>query len=580
MAANDQVLLDTLFNQRKALMTGLSDDGECFEIFTFEQILKQYDLSYDELVAGRIGDGGDGGIDGFYTFVGGELVDEDTSLDIFRRGVQINVYIIQSKRTASFGEIPVERVTSTVLDLFNLTMNEAELEQHYNAGLVKRAMLFRSTLIELQNRHPTLTINFAYATRGDANEIHVNVRHKAEIFKEKVSGQFHGATVRAIFLGARELLDLARQENSYTLQLQFLENYIARGTDNYIILASLNDYYDFVTDEQENLRRYIFEANVRDYEGAVEVNQDIRFTLEANDALDFWWLNNGITVIASRASIAGKTITLDDVQIVNGLQTTTTIHGFMNSTGGRSSPVAGKAILVRIIVTTDGETRDRIIKATNFQTRVTAASLRATDKLQRDIEEFFQHKGWFYDRRKNYYKNLGKPADRIIGITYLAQSIMAVVLQQPDNSRARPSSIIKSQESYEKVFAPTIPLEVYFYCATTMRTIDRVSKGMAALPASAVNIDKSNFRFHVATLLAIRSLGKISYCAEDIKNLADKEVPPEIFDETVNQLLDLLDQYCTEKSTHAFDVIAKSRDFVAFMIEKALPSRKWKPRVK
>ena len=59
-------------------------------------------------------------------------------------------------------------------------------------------------------------------------------------------------------------------------------------------------------------------------------------------------------------------------------------------------------------MTADAPTRDQVIRATNRQTAVSDASLRATDDVQRQIENYFLTKGWYYDRRKNFYKNEGK----------------------------------------------------------------------------------------------------------------------------------------------------------------------------
>jgi len=53
-----------------------------------------------------------------------------------------------------------------------------------------------------------------------------------------------------------------------------------------------------------------------------------------------------------------------------------------------------RSILVRVIVTEDAESRDRIIRATNSQTDIPSASLRATDKIHRDIEDFFATRGF------------------------------------------------------------------------------------------------------------------------------------------------------------------------------------------
>ena len=214
------------------------------------------------------------------------------------------------------------------------------------------------------------------------------------------------------------------------------------------------DYVTFLSDSDGNLIRHIFDWNVRDYQGNIEINKEIRSSLEDEEAPDFWWLNNGVTIICSRASIQGKTYTLDDVQIVNGLQTSyTTFHAL--SAAEKQHPVFERTLLVRILQTEDPATRDRVIRATNRQTSVPEASLRATDDTQRRIEAFFASNDLYYDRRKNYYRNNGRPMDRIIGIPLLAQTIMAVGLSRPDNSRARPSSLLKSDKDYQTIFQVT-----------------------------------------------------------------------------------------------------------------------------
>lgn len=44
-------------------------------------------------------------------------------------------------------------------------------------------------------------------------------------------------------------------------------------------------------------------------------------TLEAQDEIDFWNLNNGITLLTSSATLYDDTIEAENIQIVNGLQT-------------------------------------------------------------------------------------------------------------------------------------------------------------------------------------------------------------------------------------------------------------------
>lgn len=153
--------------------------------------------------------------------------------------------------------------------------------------------------------------------------MHPAVVEKGKGLREAFEELLSGCNAEVRFLGAKELLEEARKNPSHTLSLRFVESAISVES-SYIVLANLYDYFDFVTDDG-SLRKYIFESNVRDFQGNVEVNNDIKTSLEQPDAPEFWWLNNGVTIIASKASISGKVLALDDVQIVNGLQTSVRI---------------------------------------------------------------------------------------------------------------------------------------------------------------------------------------------------------------------------------------------------------------
>ena len=319
MATNEVILLDNTLRQRKAQIASSLSDSDFFEVFSFEQVLKNYDLSYDELLYGKVGASRDGGIDGFFTFINGELLNEDTEVSEIKRGAAVALFLIQAKRSPSFSEAAIDRLNATIADLFNLENDLSDFRTYYDADLIDKADLFRNTYVALLARHPNLSIKYVYASKGSTSNIHPNVHNRVETLIETTERFFPGSKVNFEFFGARELLDASRVEKSYTLQVRFLEHYISRAEDNYVVLSSLKDYFEFITDENGNLRRYIFESNVRDWQGNVEVNRDIRKTLESGDDIDFWWLNNGITVLTSKATIAGRTITLDDVQIVNGL---------------------------------------------------------------------------------------------------------------------------------------------------------------------------------------------------------------------------------------------------------------------
>lgn len=575
MAGNDSIVLDNIIKQKINNNDNVLPDDEFFEIFTFEQILKKYDLSYDELSYGKIGGGDDGGIDGFFIFINNDFVSEDTEFDNFKKSPCIQLFLIQSKRSDSFSEKAIEKWISTIMNIFDLEKNIEQIKKYYNSDLINKVDFFRDMYLNLASQHPSIEITYVYASKGDVSAINQKVYNQSEVLKENTVRYFSGAKVNVSFVGARELIDSSRLEKSYTLQLKFIENYISRGEDNYVILASLKDYYNFVTYDNNELRTYIFAFNVRDYQGSnVEVNKDIKFTLESDEKLDFWWLNNGITILSSRASVAGKTISLDDVQVVNGLQTTNTIYHYIkNRENGNKVLKEERAILIKIVVTNDPETRDRVIKATNFQTPIPPASLKATDPIQLDIENFFLSHEWFYDRRKNYYKNTGKALDRIISIPYLAQSVIAIVFHEPDIARSRPSSILKKDNDYKRVFSQKISLEVYLFCAKTMKKLESFIRGVASSKASNLPINEnwkhaSPIRiliFHLGMLLVVKILNKTDYKPKDVETIKGIDFSDELMNTTLYELIQLTNDYVKLKEL-PINIGIKQKDFVTYIL--------------
>jgi hypothetical protein len=234
----------------------------------------------------------------------------------------------------------------------------------------------------------------------------------------------------------------------------------------YVCVVRLPDFYRFITDN-DALREYMFDANVRDHAPDVKVNKGIRTTLAAPENDDFWWLNNGITVLASAVSYNDGAFQVTDPLIVNGLQTSYEVFNHFVAGGSREDK---RTLMVRVIENTNTETSDRIINATNSQTKIEAINLHATEQIHRNIETALKTAGLFYDRRKNFYRNKGEPATKIITIGYMAQAIAAIVLQQPDNARARPTTV--AQKSYKKLFSDAYPLALYPKCAQIVKRVD------------------------------------------------------------------------------------------------------------
>lgn len=530
--SNDKIILDEILEQQQTLRAPTLAASKYFEVFVTEQVLKDYDLSDEEIESGLIGDSGDGGIDSIYLFVNGELVREDFDPSHVKKDALVELIVIQSKTSAGFSESPVERFLTVSDDIFELAKPIATLTSVYNADLLEAIERFRNTYKALAARFPTLRIAYVYACKGEKPE--VSVLHKSEKLRLSVLSRFQSAKVEIKFLGASELLSLARTSVKTIFTLALAENPVSSaGEVGFVGLVYLGDYFRFITDEKKQLRRQIFEANVRDYQGSTEVNEAIQQTLKSKASEDFWWLNNGVTIVASRASLSAKALTIEDPQIVNGLQSSSEIFNYFTTANTEGEQ---RKMLVRVIVPSDAASRDRIIKATNSQTAIQPASLRATDKIHRDIEEYLRPRGLFYDRRKNFYKNEGKPLDKVIGIPQLAQAAMAIVLAKPDQARARPSSLLKDDKNYAQVYNPEYPIGVYLVCAAVLKRVE------AFLRTSVVGLetrDQNNLRFYVTMHATYLLAGKWKPSPKDIAALD----PSQVTDGLLQKSLDVVKKH-------------------------------------
>lgn len=173
--------------------------------------------------------------------------------------------------------------------------------------------------------------------------------------------------------------------------------------------------------------------------------------------------------MATSANVVGKVISIENPQIVNGLQTTETIYKYF-SEGGIDEK--NRKVLVKIIISSNNKTRDRIIKATNNQTPINQHSLHATDKIQRDIEDIMLKNELYYERRENYYINQGVSKDLIISPTYLACGFVSLILKLPNQSVN--FKFMDNMGQYSVVFSEDVPLELWPIIARILKHTDYI----------------------------------------------------------------------------------------------------------
>ena len=469
MAKNDTLLLDGILDERVSQRIPSDRRDEAFEYFAFEQLLRDADLSDAEITSGWVDGQNDGGIDGFFILVNGHPLIEVESFVWPRSGCELEVWIITCKHHETFLQPPLDNLAASVAELLDLSLDNEELKGAYSEQVLNKRTELSVAYRKVSPRLQQFRISFVYASRGDTNKIGESITARAEQIISTAHDLFGNCEANFSFIGARELLDTYRKVRTFSVELPFLEA-LTRG-ERYVLLCKLSDYYEFVIDEEKKLRRYLFDSNVRAFMGLNRVNEDIRDTLNTADSPDFWWLNNGVTILANSASVTGKSIQLEGVQIVNGLQTTESIYRHFRDGGGDPH---SRAVLVKVVVSTDPAVRDSIIRATNNQSAVELASLHATDKIQRDIEDILLQHGIFYERRTNFYKNEGRAASELVTPLYLAAGFVSLVLKSPSVATNLRSKFMRSDESYERVFSASTPLSVWPSIVKILRRTDEV----------------------------------------------------------------------------------------------------------
>lgn len=549
---NNQLLLREIISQECADNNQFDSADTFFEFFSASQILKDYAFSSDELENGIIGGGNDGGCDACYILLNNEIItpDQIDSLDC-PKGSSLQFVIIQSKNTLGFGEDAIMKWKTVSENLLEMSNDINQYKDRYSEGVRDMFMLFRDAMTKLVTKQPKVYFNYYYVTLGI--EIHPNTNAQAEELKCLVQNKYPSAKVSVEFVTADKLMLLYNSEPDINISVPLADQAITLGKQNeYVTLINISDYYRFITDSSGNLLKGIFEANVRDYQGCNSVNSCIADSLKNKTTEDFWWLNNGITILSDKITlITNKQLSVDNPEVVNGLQTSTEIYNYFSENKDKLEG-ENRNVLVRFIVPGSEEVRDDIIFATNNQTNIPKSSLRVTDAIHLQIEMYCKSRGLYYDRRKNYYKNLKKKATEIISVSFLAQCLISLLLRKPDFARARPSTLLTDDRTYNQLYSESSNLSVYYKVGKLGKRVQNNLRKTSNWTSS----EKNDVLFYVLYAVVIKLLGNIEIKPADIVNF-DIELATEDFINSIKGQV-----YTKYKELGGDGRVAKSPEFI------------------
>ena len=502
---NNQVLLKECISQEFKESSLFSDESSYFEYFACSQILKNYDLSDDELSDGILGGGNDGGCDGIYLFLNNYLVTPDQIPTLSApKGSTLNLIIVQAKNTTGFGEDALMKWKTVTENLMDMSCDVSSFTGRYNDDVLEHFAMFRDSITRLIRSQIKIKIDFFYVTL--ATEKHVNVNRQGDELRQKIRSMYPTATTSVTFIGADELMSLYYTDTETSINLEFADQPIALGRNvDYVALVNLATYYKFITDKDGKLRRCIADS------------------LLSNSSEDFWWLNNGVTILSEKITpVTNRELLIINPEIVNGLQTSTEIYNYFSNNPDKLD-LEKRNVLVRIIVPANEASRDNIIFATNNQTNIPKSSLRVTDTIHLQIEMYFKRRGLYYDRRKNYYKNQKKKATDIVGVSFLAQCLITIFLRKPDFARARPSTLLTDDTTYNFLYADNIDLDLYY---KTARLGKRIQQNLAKC-GDYTPSERSDILYYLLYAVVAQTIGKKNISFSDFKSFDSSAISDE-----------------------------------------------------
>ena len=153
---NNQILLESSLED-----CGTSNDikgkNEIFDLFSVEQVTKNFEISSEEINDSLIDGGSDGGIDAILFFCNKASFSDISSLKDKGKGIIAEIKIIQIKNSEKIDEDVLTRLTSSLGDIFDLQKDLKK--ENYRPDFIEKALLIREVWKYVSTKHEKLKVN-------------------------------------------------------------------------------------------------------------------------------------------------------------------------------------------------------------------------------------------------------------------------------------------------------------------------------------------------------------------------------------------------------------------------------------
>lgn len=353
-----------------------------------------------------------------------------------------NLILIQSKYHQSITYDSVRAAIQKMI-LFYKDMDRGEY-QNVNATVQRRFLSLNAEVGEESK------IRFVFYTSAPKNRIRTDRIEKLLYDEFQDNDRFEITLLYAddIVEEIKELESRRPTVESGVITIDKSNNVLDYGEDAVIVNASAFSIKELYALHNTNL----LSRNLRYYIRKRDIDDSINNTIN-NEPDQFWFRNNGITVVCDDFRVDGKIVHLKDFSVVNGGQTTTLIHRSRQIT--KDSDLFLPCKIIRS-VGHDADEKNQFIldiaKATNSQKPIKQIDLKANAPEQVRFNNSMRAVGVFYQTKRgervpSNFKLDYETAD----LAKVGKLCLAGIFQIPAASRSKPSSLYL-ERFYNPVF--------------------------------------------------------------------------------------------------------------------------------
>ena len=427
-----------------------------------------------------VGGGNDTGIDGIGIRINEKVVrsiDEVKEIAKNSRKLNIDFIFTQSKLSSGFNLGEFSKFSLGIKNFFS----ESYLPENQHLKEIKNIKNFiysdDQIISKLDN---TPSIYIYYITTGETKNIDENFIGAKRSLEKDISnlGMYFGSVLIESINGKQLIKYCNELENKFEVYLTVQDIIpLIVNMDNkddikksYAFTCKAPEFLKILTKEDGQLRRSLFNSNVRDYLGNKgSVNSEIERTIKKEPEM-FLLCNNGITIVCTEfEQVRDKLVKIENPQIVNGCQTSNSIYHLRDQKN-----IDRIQIIVRLISTENLNIANNIVRGTNKQNQVLDEAFEATLPFHQDVlEPFFNtYEGdtkLYYERRAKQYNNVSNvKKTQVVNLRILIHTFTSTFLSKPHESHLHEAKLLEEyggSASKRKIFKEKHDPTIYYCCA-------------------------------------------------------------------------------------------------------------------